>query len=175
MARSGSGSGSPALQRHPERQRRISVKIASDSNVGKYQSAGRRFPVFPKVDAASPRGLMAPPGLTALGAKGSVRNRLTPPGRVEGSRPRELYNIAALARWAPFWGAPFFMPPLAAKTGQPPCGRGNASPLWWLAPPPFPRKRWHYNAPLCCELLMKGLLFRALFCPRLRGKSGTAG
>ena len=32
-----------------------------------------------------------------------------------------------------------------------------------------------YRAPLCCELLMKGLLFRALFCPRLRGKSGEAG
>ncbi len=30
------------------------------------------------------------------------------------------------------------MPPLAAKTIQPPCGRGNASPLWWLAPPPCP-------------------------------------
>ncbi|WP_288803723.1 hypothetical protein, partial [uncultured Dialister sp.] len=28
-----------------------------------------------------------------------------------------------------------------------------------------PRKRGHYKAPLCCELLMKGLLFRALFCP----------
>ena len=28
---------------------------------------------------------MAPPGLTALGAKGSIRDRLTPPGRVEGS------------------------------------------------------------------------------------------
>ena len=27
-----------------------------------------------------------------------------------------------------------------------------------------------YKAPLCCELLMKGLLFRALFCPRLRGE-----
>ena len=24
------------------------------------------------------------------------------------------------------------------KTIQPPCGRGNAFPLWWLAPPPFP-------------------------------------
>ena len=32
-----------------------------------------------------------------------------------------------------------------------------------------------YKAPLCRELLMKGLLFRALFCPRLRGKSGAAG
>ena len=31
-----------------------------------------------------------------------------------------------------------------------------------------------YKAPLCCELLMKGLLFRALFCPLHRGKSGAA-
>ena len=35
-------------------------------------------------------------------------------------------------------------------------------PLWWLAPPPCPRKRGHYKTPLCCEPLMKGLLFRAL-------------
>ena len=48
------------------------------------------------------RGLMAPPGLMALGAKGSVRDRLTPPGRVEGFRPRELYSIAALARYGAF-------------------------------------------------------------------------
>ena len=33
----------------------------------------------------------------------------------------------------------------------------------------FPRKRGHYKAPLCCELLMKGLLFRVLFCPLNRG------
>ena len=45
---------------------------------------------------------MAPPGLMALGAKGSVRDRLTPPGRVEGFRPRELYSIAALARYGAF-------------------------------------------------------------------------
>ena len=35
-------------------------------------------------------------------------------------------------------------------------------PLWWLAPPAFPRKRGHYKAPLCCEPLMKGLLRGAL-------------
>ena len=50
---------------------------------------------------------MAPPGLSALGAKGSVRDRLTPPGRVEGFRPRELYSIAALARYGAF-GAIFY-------------------------------------------------------------------
>ena len=33
----------------------------------------------------------------------------------------------------------------------------------------------HYKTPLCCELLMKGLLFRALFCPLHREKSGAAG
>ena len=48
---------------------------------------------------------MAPPGLTALGAKGSARDRLTPPGRVEGFRPRELYSTAALARYGALWGA----------------------------------------------------------------------
>ena len=32
-----------------------------------------------------------------------------------------------------------------------------------------------YKAPLCCELLMKGLFFRALFFPLNRGKSGEAG
>ena len=31
-----------------------------------------------------------------------------------------------------------------------------------------------YKAPLCCELLMKGLPFRALFFPLNRGKSGAA-
>ena len=46
-------------------------------------------------------------GPLALGAKGSVRDRLTPPGRVEGSRPRELYSIAALARYGAF-GAIFY-------------------------------------------------------------------
>ena len=45
---------------------------------------------------------MAPPGLSALGAKGSVRDRLTPPGRAPGFRPRELYSIAALARYGAF-------------------------------------------------------------------------
>ena len=61
------------------------------------------------------------------------------------------------------------------KPLQPPYGRGNAFPLWWLAPPPSPRKRGHYKTPLYCELLMKGLLYGALFFPRLRGKSGEAG
>ncbi len=36
--------GGPASHRHPERKRRISVKIASDSNASKYQSAGRLYP-----------------------------------------------------------------------------------------------------------------------------------
>ena len=89
----------------------------------------------------------------------------------------------------------------ASPVGKPynrPAGLGNAFPLWWLAAPPCPvgcmsldsrvaglpyeiqflchlRKRGHYKTPLYCELLMKGLLYGALFFPRLRGKSGAAG
>ena len=55
-----------------------------------------------------------------------------------------------------------------------PAGVGSAFPLWWLAPPPFPRKRGHYKAPLCCERLMKGMLRGVLFFPLNRGKSGAA-
>ena len=69
---------------------------------------------------------MAPPGLTALGAKGSVRDRLTPPGRVEGSA---LGSYIVSLRWrgtAP--SAPFFMLPLAAKTIQPPWRARKCNP-----------------------------------------------
>ena len=44
------------------------------------------------------------------------------------------------------------------------------SPLWCLTAPPFPRKRGHYKAPLCYELLMKGLLFKALLSHRSAGE-----
>ena len=53
----------------------------------------RRLAVFPKVDAASPRGLMAPPGLTPLGAKGSACDRLRLTGRLRAPL-RELYSTA---------------------------------------------------------------------------------
>ena len=43
-------------------------------------------------------------GPLALGVKGSVRDRLTPPGRAPGFRPREVYSIAALARYGAFGG-----------------------------------------------------------------------
>ena len=42
------------------------------------------------------RGLRQPPDLTALGTKGSVRDRLTPPGRVEGSA---LGSYIVSLRW----------------------------------------------------------------------------
>ena len=64
------------------------------------------------------RGLMAPPGLTALGAKGSACDRLRLTG---GLRALALGSYVVSLRWrgtAPF-RAPFFMPPLAAKIGQP--------------------------------------------------------
>ena len=45
---------------------------------------------------------MGPPGLWPWAPKGSIRDRLTPPGWVQGLRPRELYNTAALARYGAF-------------------------------------------------------------------------
>ena len=39
----GPGLGSPALHCHPERQRRISVRVVSVANGSKYQSAGRLY------------------------------------------------------------------------------------------------------------------------------------
>ena len=54
------------------------------------------------------RGLRQPPGLTALGCQGSVRDRLTPPGRVEGFRPREVYSTAPLGRYGALSGAIFY-------------------------------------------------------------------
>ena len=91
--------------------------------------------VFLKVDAASPRGLMAPPGLTPLGAKGSVRDRLRLP---DGLRvpPRELYSIAPLGRWAPC-GASINAacqrrPPLVAVATTFPPQAGAQQPVLYL-------------------------------------------
>ena len=109
---------------------------------------------------------MAPPGLTALGAKGSVRDRLTPPGRVEGSA---LGSYEAPLRWRcgrPY-GRHFLYRP--AGVGK----QANLAPLEEMHSPfggwrhhLSPSMRGHYKAPLCCELLMKGLLFRALLSHR---------
>ena len=78
-----------------------------------------------------------------------------------------------------------------------PGGRGNAIPLWWLAPPPCtvgsmsldsrvaglpyesspfatPTSRGRYKAPLCCELLMKGLPCGSLLSHRSAGGEGGA-
>ena len=71
-----------------------------------------------------------------------------------------------LARWAPFWGAPFFMPPLAAKTGQPGfcpsenhttalAGVGNA-PLLVAGATTFPPAGGLYSS-LCVSFILPPL------------------
>ena len=111
---------------------------------------------------------MAPPGLTALGAKGSVRDRLTPPGRVEGSA---LGRYEAPLRWggmAPF-GAPVLYKTFTtglSPVGKPynsPAGVGNA-PLLVAGATTFPPAGGLYSS-LCVSFIL----------PRLRGKSGAAG
>ena len=68
----------------------------------------------------------------------------------EGSEEKnsESYTSRTISAFSPFGG-----------------WRHHLSPTSW----------GHYKALLCCELLMKELLFRALFCPLHRGKSGVAG
>ena len=58
---------------------------------------------------------MAPPGLTALGAKGSVRDRLRLTGGLRAFA-QGSYEVSLRWRGTAPYGAPFFMPPLAAKT-----------------------------------------------------------
>ena len=82
------------------------------------------------------RGLMAPPGLTALGAKGSVRDRLTPPGRVEGSALGR-YIVSLRWRGGRPLGRQYKCRLWRRKPDNRSAGVGNAFPLWWLAPPPF--------------------------------------
>ena len=65
----------------------------------------RREAVFPKVDAASPRGLMAPPGLTALGAKGSACDRLRLTGRLRAP-PRVVMKYRCAGEGRRPLGAP---------------------------------------------------------------------
>ena len=80
------------------RQYKCRLSAASPEAVGFWEKTV--LTVFPKVDAASPRGLMAPPGLSPLGAKGSVRDRLRLPDGLRAPL-RELYSTAPLGRWVP--------------------------------------------------------------------------
>ena len=83
-------------------------------------------------------------GPLALGAKGSVRDRLTPPGRAPGFRPREVYSIDPLGRYGAF--SAIFYAAFGGEnrtTGHSPVGKQanrpggrRKFPLWWLAPPP---------------------------------------
>ena len=85
---------------------------------------GRPWSFAARVDGAA--------GPQALGAKGSVRDRLTPPGRAPGSRPRELYSIAALARYgafgaisyAAFGGENLYNRPVGRRKCNPPLEAG---------------------------------------------------
>ncbi len=139
-------------------KRRISVKIASDSNVGKYQSAGRCFPVFPQGPAPSAqRGVWHPSGLTALGAKGCVRCRSG--GKGLGGRPSKRRGASSDKTFTTALEG-------EGKTGNPRLWRErNALPLWWLTPPPFPRKRGHYGYSALCHMTPKGNVERYILPP----------
>ena len=98
------------------------------------------------------RGLMAPPGLTALGAKGSVRVRLTPPGRVECSAQGSY--IVSL-RWR----------------GGRPYGRQYKCRLWRRKPsqPGFRPWKNHTTALRAWEMLFPFGGWRHHLSPAVRG------
>ena len=79
------------------RQYKCRLSAAAPEAVGFWEKPV--LTVFPKVDGPSGRGLRQPLGLTPLGAKGSVRDRLRLPDGFSGLRPRELYSIAPLGRY----------------------------------------------------------------------------
>ena len=134
-------------------------------------------------------------GPLALGAKGSACDRLRLTG---GLRALALGSYIVSLRWrgTALSGAISY----AAFGGENHTTALQAMeiPLWWLAPPPFPRSSvgrqkesalmgrlgallrptWrsyagppqgHYKTPLCCELLMKGLLCGSLLSHRSAG------
>ena len=89
-------------------------------------------------------------------------------------RPRELYSIAALARYGALEGASIN----AAFGGENHTTALRASEMH----PPFgalrhhlpPAERWDYGC-LAMEPCVSAGKHRNLFCPLNRGKSGTAG
>ena len=60
-----------------------------------------------------------------------------------------------------------------------PAGEGKTHPLWWLAPPPFPRKRGHNNPCLMQSNFLKQMFTGALLSHRFCGgkvvPQGTKG
>ena len=64
----------------------------------------RREAVFPKVDAASPRGLRQPPGLTALGCQGSACDRLRLTGRLRAP-PSGVMKYRSAGKVGALWDA----------------------------------------------------------------------
>ena len=113
------------------------------------------------------RGLRQPPGLTALGCQGSVRDRLTPPGRVEGSALGR-YEVSLRWRGGRPHGRHFLCRLWRRKPSQPglrpwenhttALRASEMHPFWWLAPPPSPRRG---------DFILRYAL--ALFCPACGG------
>ena len=130
---------------------------------------GRCFPVFPKVD--TPYGQ----ALTGLRVDGPLGRRF-----LRGLSLTRLWREGCCRaplnyRRRPLMKKPLQPPCGRGKTGQPRSARGNAIPLWWLAPPPFPLFEGAQQPVLTVEILMKRMFSGVLFCPLNRGQSGEAG
>ena len=120
-----------------------SARSGSGSGSESESGLSRCFPVFSKGPApAAQRGIWHPSGLSALGAKGCVPSAQG--GRRLAVRTAMDHPIGALPR-TPFPASRDF--PSRGNEGYGEKNRrviyfiyhSGAFPLWWLAPPPFPR------------------------------------
>ena len=84
-------------------------------------------------------------GPLALGAKGSVRDQLTPPGRVEGFRPRKLYSTAPLEKYGALSGAIFYAAFGGENHTTALAGEEMHSPFGALRHHLPPAERWDYG------------------------------
>ena len=133
----------PPDTRHPERKRRISVRIVSEGKAGKYQSAGRRriggIPERkrgpPSAEGQQPCAFARAEGCVAsLRGLSGIRRAVFPNTRGF----RRLRRPGSSRHRASPWAAPVPPTERAGSKGVFYAAFGSA-PLWWLAPPPFPR------------------------------------
>ena len=100
----------------------------------KYGEEKQRVIYFTYHFGVFPLWWLAPYGQAPLGLEGSGAFR----------RPGSIVRVLRTERWvrpterAGSEGSFICRCLGQRKPLQPPCGRGNAFPLWWLAPPPFP-------------------------------------
>ena len=112
----------------------------------------RREAVFPKVDTPYGQALTGLRVQAPLGAR-VLSSMCCAPNDGFGPQSGLVHRGILYAAWR------------QRKPYNRPDGRGNAFPLWWLTPPPFPLFEGAQQPVLTVEMLMKRMFRGVLFCP----------